>query len=120
MAGIFHKFGSNPGALVSTVIIASTQAVDGNAFSITDFSATANAVSSNSIYQLQKSTDNFALNIEELDRIEMPTGGTFMKSYLKPIRIVTGEYVRAVFSQGVAGTASVTLNGDTQTFNVED
>lgn len=120
MAGIFHKFGSHPGALVQTVLIASTPITNLNQAAITDFAATCNATSSNSIFMLQKSIDNFAVNIEELDRIEMPVGGTFMKSFLKPVLIRNNEQVRVVFSQAVAGTVSCTLNGDTLTFDIED
>lgn len=120
MSGILHKFGSSPGALVSTVVIASTAVANGNSASITDFSATCSATGSNSIYQLQKSNDNFVLNTEELDRIELPIGGTFIKSLFKPVLIRNGEWFRVVYSQGVAATVSATIGGDTLTVDIED
>lgn len=118
--GILHKFASNPGALVPTVLIAATQVASNNEAFITDFGATANSASSNSVFQLQKSTDGFVLNVEELDRIEMPTGGTVLKTFGRPIEIRPTESFRVIFTQGVAGTVSATLNGDTSNGNIED
>jgi len=117
--GVIHLFGSNPGALVPTVLIPSTQVAANNQAQIADFKVTASLTSSNSVFQMQRSTDNFVANNVEMDRIELPVGGTFLVTYSSGLKILGGQWIRVIFTQTVAGTVSATLHGGTSNGDIQ-
>lgn len=120
MSGILQKFGENPGALVDTDLIASIQVPAGDELTITDFGTSASDASADSVINLQVSNDNFAASIVTISRIEMPTGGTVLKTFETPIKVKAGNYFRLRFSQGTAGTISGELYGETKNADISD
>ena len=116
--GMLNKFGSNAGALVETTIVNAVQVPAGQIADITDWGATARAGTADSIFMLQKSNNGIAYT--EVDRIELPTGGTVLKTLDTPIKVNGGQWVRGRFSQSVAGTVSMTWVGETNGQDIVD
>lgn len=120
--GVVNKFASSAGgAGPTTIIVAVAATVDtGNIF-ITDFGATARTTAVTTTVILQGSNDSFALNIVNLDQIEIPTTGTIIKTLEGPFLIPIGREFRAQFTQVTPGPLSVTVLGETSTLvNITD
>jgi hypothetical protein len=118
---VLNKFGSSAGSGVEADLIASNQvgtATASNTATITDWGATARATSADSIILLQKSNNN--VDWTEVDRIEMPTGGTILKTFESPIKVNNLQYFRVRFSQGTPGTISGQIFGETSGADILD
>lgn len=113
MAGILDKLGSSLGAVIQTVVIAPITVPTDESHLIREIETTMEQAGANMILSVQSSNDNFVGNIVERSRTEMPSGGTFVKSLTKPIKIPGGLKWRVVYSQSIAGTLSVRVSGDT-------
>lgn len=120
VAGDLQKFGAHPGSGVPVVLIGPTLVAADNDARITDFGTTAGPATVNSIFELQKSNDNFALNIVPIARVEMPVPGTVLKTWDSPPLIPGGEWFRVVASQGTPGPMSAELMGQTKNADIID
>lgn len=114
MPGILDKFGSHPGSVVPVVVIAPVVVPAGQTHEITEFETTMAGAGTNMIVSVQTSNDGFVLNIVERARTEMPSGGTFLKTYDSSIAVTSGLSWRVVMSQGVASLMSVRCAGQTK------
>jgi hypothetical protein len=111
--GIVNKFASsNGGAGPTTVIGPISVAADMNEVHLTDFGATARTTAVTTTLVLQGSSDNFSSSIVSLDQIEIPTTGTVIKTYSRPIIVAPGHQFRVVATQVTPGPFSVTLLGE--------
>jgi hypothetical protein len=120
IAGDLQKFGASVGSLVPVVLIGPVLVGVDNDAVIADFGATAALTSLNSVFELQKSNDNFALNIVPMGRIEMPSTGTVLKTWDSPPKVEGGSRFRVVASQGTAGSMSAELMGQTKNDSIVD
>lgn len=118
MAGILDKFGASPGALVTTVVIAPVLVPAGQRHQISELDCTMATGGTNMVVSIQASNDNFALNIVERARTEMPNAGSFLKTFDSPVTIPSGLRWRVVMVQGVGAAMSVRVAG--QTFQNSD
>ena len=120
IAGDLQKFGASVGSLVPVVLIGPVPVGADNDARITDFGATAGPASVDSVFELQKSNDGFALNIVPMGRIEMPTPGTVLKTWDSPPLVEGGSQFRVIASQGTAGPMSAELMGQTKNDDIVD
>jgi hypothetical protein len=120
IAGDLQKFGASPGSLVPVVLVGPVLVGVDNEAVIADFGSTAGPASLNSVFELQKSNDNFALNIVPMGRIEMPSPGTVLKTWDSPAKVEGGSRFRVVASQGAAGPMSAELMGQTKNDSIVD
>lgn len=120
VAGDLQKFGAHPGSLVPVVLIGPTLVPVGDGAVIADFGATGGPASANTLLELQKSNDNFALNIVPMARIEMPTPGTVLKTWDSPPKVEGGSRFRVIASQSAAGPMSAELMGQTLNADIVD
>ena len=112
--GIVNKFVSSAGGAGPTVVIAPVAATpDTNDIHLTDFGGTCRGAAATTTLSLQGSTDGFVLSIIGLDQIEIPTVGTIIKTFARPILIRPGQSFRVVAAQGTPGPFSVTVLGET-------
>ncbi len=118
--GDLQKFGSHAGSMVQVVLIAATPVPAGDEVRVTDFGATAGPASTGTVVELQKSNDNFAVNIVPLARIELPNPATALKTYEQPIKIPGGSSFRVIASQTAAGPMSAELTGETDGADITD
>lgn len=118
--GILNKFAADENGNTSeTTLIANTQvtAASGNA-TVTDFGGTVSADGVDTRIDLEVANEdpNNPGNPDtfvKVDRIELPAGGTIMKSYDTPIRITQSQFFRTRYQQETEGRVSSTLTGDT-------
>jgi len=120
VAGDLQKFGAHPGSGVPVVLIGPTLVAADNFARITDFGSTAGPGTVNSVFELQKSNDNFALNIVPMSRIEMPVPGTVLKTLDSPPLVPGGSWFRVIASQGTPGPMSAELMGQTKDEDIID
>lgn len=120
MAGDLSKFGASAGSAVPVVLIGPTLVPAGDKAVISDFGATAAAATANSVFELQKSNDGFALNIVPLGRIEMPVPGTVLKTWDSPPKVPGGSQFRVVAVQGTPGPMSAEVMGQTDNADIVD
>jgi len=120
IAGDLQKFGAHVGSLVPVVLIGPVLVAVDNDAVIADFGSTAGTTSLNSVFELQKSNDNFGLNIVPMGRIEMPAPGTVLKTWDSPPKVEGGSSFRVVASQGTAGPMSAELMGQTKNASIVD
>jgi len=120
VAGDLQKFGAHPGSLVPVVLIGPVLVPVGDGAVIADFGSTAGPATLNSIFELQKSNDGFALNIVPMARIEMPTPGTVLKTWDSPVQVPGGSQFRVVASQSAMGPMSAELMGQTKNADIVD
>ncbi len=120
MAGVFQRFGSNPGGAGPLVLVVASTVPTGNSVTITDWGATLGVGGADTLLQLQLSTDNFAGSIVEVSRIEMPVAGTISKTLGAPIRVQAGQSVRVLASQGTPGEMSAEVLGQTSAGDIAD
>jgi hypothetical protein len=118
--GDLQKFGAHAGSLVPVVLIGPVSVQTDNDAVIADFGATAGPSSANSVFELQKSNDGFALNIVPMGRIEMPTPGTVLKTWDSPPKVPGGSQFRVVAVQTAAGPMSAELMGQTKNEDIID
>jgi hypothetical protein len=111
--GIVNKFASSGGGAGPTVVIGpvSATSLTGN-IHITDFGGTARGAAASTTLILQGSTDGFFSSIVGLDQIEIPTIGTLIKTFGRPILIKPGRQFRVVATQGTPGPFSTTVLGE--------
>ena len=110
--GILNKFTSSPGGAGPTVVIGPVSATpDTNDIHITDFGGTARGTAIDTTLVLQGSTNNFTTAIG-LDQIEIPSSGTLIKTFERPILIRPGQQFRVVATQGTPGPFSTTVLGE--------
>ena len=120
--GILDKFGASAGGAGPIVIIAPVAVPQGEFHRVTEFGATLRTGGADMVVAIQMSNDGFVGNIVEKDRIEMPSEGTFLKTYgpssspsvLGGLVIPGGFSWRAVFSQGTPAAVGVKVSGNTQ------
>jgi hypothetical protein len=112
--GVLNKAASHPGAVVPTVIIGTfALPVNQQAF-VSEFAAEMGPGGTNGLFILQMSNDAFVGNIVEKDRIEMPSPGSFLKTYDSGLLIPTGYAMRVLFSQSVAGPVGSVISGSVE------
>jgi hypothetical protein len=117
--GVICKHGTNAGSLVPVVVIGPIGVPAGQRHLISDFHGTSASPGANTTLVLQKSNDNFALNIVEVERLELPNPGTFEDSPVGDTLILGGAQVqwRVTAVQSAAGALSATIRGETQLSN---
>jgi hypothetical protein len=118
-----QKFGADVGSLVPAILIPATAVPAGDEARISEWAATCDSISRNSVFMFEVSTDNFAtwpLNGAEVSRIEMPTPGTIERTKKSAIIVDGGKYFRVRYSQGVAGAVSTEVNGDAKASSITD
>lgn len=120
MAGDLQKFGSHAGSAVQVVVIGPTLVPSGTIAVISDFGSTMGGAGAEGVFELQKSNDNFALNIVPLARIEMPAKGTVLKTWDSPPKVEGGKRFRVVAVQGTPGPMSAELMGQTDGADIID
>lgn len=117
--GAINKFGTSAtGSVAAINLIGPSPAIGAGQFGqITDWGATAVAASANTAALLQRSSDGFVANIVTLDRIEIPTSGTVLKTFASPFKLLAGEQFRVQATQGTIGAESATVSGTTENAN---
>ena len=120
MAGDLQKFGAHPGSAVPVVIIGPTPVPAGEEAVIADFGGTAASGTANTVLELQKSFDGFVFNVVPLSRLEMPTPGTFLKTWDSPPKVPGGSQFRVIAVQGTPGPMSAELMGQTSQSDIVD
>lgn len=120
--GVVNKFASSAGGAGPTVILGPVAATaDTGTILITDFGGTARGVAVTTTLVLQGSNDGFVGSIVDLDRIEIPTVGTIIKTLEGPFIIQPGREFRVIATQATPGPFSTTVLGETSTLvNVTD
>lgn len=113
MAGILDLFGSNGGSAVPVVVIAPVLVPPDQVHEITEFDSTMDMTGTGMVVSIQTSNDGFVLNIVERARVEMPTGGSFLKTYDSAVVIAEGLSWRVIMVQAIPGLMSVRCAGQT-------
>lgn len=117
--GVICKHGVSAGSLVPVTVLGPIPVPAGQFHLLSDLYGTSAMPSANTTLVLQKSNDNFGVNVVELDRIELPNPGSFQDSPVGDTKIVGGSQVqwRMVGVQSVAGAFSATVRGQSQLSN---
>jgi hypothetical protein len=120
--GVVNKFAEDAAGNTSeTLLQAYAQATEasGNAM-LSDFGATAGGAATETRVDLRIAPDNDPPDGSPdtgsevtVDRIELPTAGTILKSYDSPIRVTISQWFGTYFQQATIGRVSSTISGDT-------
>lgn len=112
--GSLNKHGISPaGSGVEVPIIAPTQVPAGITAFITEFGASQETPGAQGVFKLQKSTDNFASNIVEVERMLAVGVEKIHLTLDSGFKIDALSWFRVLFVQGTPGPATATLSGET-------
>lgn len=113
--GTLNKHGiSEAGSGVEVPIIAPTVVPVGSKAFITEFGCSQQEGAAHGVVKLQRSSDNFAADIVELERMIVVGEEKIHLTYLSGLIVPSGQEFRVLFIQGTPGAITVTLSGNTQ------
>ena len=113
--GTLNKHGINEaGSAVEVEIVPPTLVPIGSKAFITEFGCSQQDGGQHAVVKLQRSSDDFNTDIQELERMIVVAEEKIHLTYLSGLIVPSGQKFRVLFVQGTPAAITVTLAGNTQ------